>query len=643
VDRFARKVAVALAMLLALLYLLPSSGAGREAGAASPPRVVLTFDDGYNFDHRILEYLNSQGITATAFVIGSWAQKNTSLLQEMDSLGWDVCNHTQNHPWLTKLTDQQIVAELNTCQAVIGAATGQYLPLFRPPGGAIDARVTGIAATAGYAPVMWDFDSKDALNAGLSVQDRVNHMVGGAGDGDIILFHFGGRNTLELVMGVVQGLQQKGFGFVTLSELYGWKQLVRGGDSGPGISDAAKRHYFAEGTTRNGYEEWLLVFNPGDVPASIKAKYYSAQGSADTVHTVPPRERLSIYVKDEVSWLDDVSVVLESSVPVAVERMLYFNRGSGYSGGSLSRSINDASRVYFFPEGTVRPGFEEYIAIFNTSAATPARVELELSGPGKEASTSSFDVLPLSRLTLRVNDMAEEGDYSAVVNSSIPVVAERSEYFVYGDTLTGSHSSPGIAQPGVRWYFAEGTTRGFFDNYLIVLNPCAYDTWLEIDMVVSDGSMRRESMRLAAGERKTLHLNAYLPPEVDYSLILSSLLPVAAERSAYFRFHNIAGGYCSQGTPQPRENWLFPEGCTGDGFSEWLALFNPQDQELIVEVEYTLGGAGKVRREYLLPPQGRLTVDVAAESGKANEVSMEVSCEAGVVAERSTYFSYQAR
>lgn len=642
-DRPALKAAVvALAAALMLFLLLPASGAGREAYAGPPPRVALTFDDGYNFDHRILEYLDSQGINASAFVIGSWAMRNTPLLQEMDSLGWDVCNHTQNHPWLTKLTDQQIVAELNTCQAVIGAATGQYLPVFRPPGGAIDARVTAVAASAGYSSVMWDFDSKDALSTNLTVQERVNFMVANAVDGDIILFHFGGHNTLEMVTGVVQGLQGRGFSFVTLSELYGWKQLVRGGDSGPGIAAAATRHYFAEGTTRPGFEEWLLVLNPGVEPATVTARYYSRQGEAGREYTIPPRQRLSIAVRDEVDWQDDVSVVLESSGPVAAERMLYFNHGGGNSGGSLARGVSEASRTHFFPEGTVRPGFDEYIAVFNPSGSVEARVEMKLCGTGGEVVETAFEVGPLSRRTLHVNEMVEGGDYAAVLISTAPVVAERSEYFVYLDSLAGSHCVSGAVRPSASWFFAEGTTRDFFDSYLSVFNPCEYATWFEVSIFVSDGSLRKESLSLAAGERKSLHLNSYLPPEVDYSVSVSSLLPVAAERATYFRFHNIAGGYCSPGATQPRERWLFPEGCTSRGFSEWLSLFNPGDGKRFVKVEFIRGDGENVKREYQLPPQGRMAIDVGAEAGEADAVSLEVSCGEGIVAERSIYFNYQA-
>jgi len=625
--------------IVALALLIPSPGARGKARAASPPRVALTLDDGYNFDHRILDYLNSQGITATAFVIGSWAQNNPSLLREMNGLGWDICNHTQNHPWLTKIPDQQIVAELNACQSVIGSITGQYHPIFRPPGGFIDARVMRVAASIGYAPVMWDFDSMDAVGTNIPVQDRVSHMVNACRDGNTILFHFGGKNTLELVTGVVKGLQQRGFTFVTLGELYGWKDQVRGGDSGPGLAEAATRFYFAEGTTRPGFEEWILVMNPGWDEVKLQASFFSPQGKAEKAFTIPPRARKSISVNAEVPWRDDVSTLLESSAPVAAERMLYFNRGRGFNGGSLSQGLSNTSNCFYFAEGSVRPGFEEWLALFNPSSLEEARVTVELYGDGGKAKGAALAVPPLTRVSARVNDLVEGGDFSIIVRSDVPVAAERSEYFVYSNLVTGAHCATGAPSPHNEWFFAEGTTRSSFESYLVLFNPCKSSTWLKVRLIGSDGGAREETINLASGARRTLHLNEYLPADIDYSVHVFSLLPVVAERTSYFQSHNVTGGYCTKGTPVPRDYWLFPEGCTAQGFQEWLALFNPQEKEQAVRVDYLRADGEVISREYLLPPEGRVTVDVAAEAGQSEEVSIEVSSPAGMVAERSIYFN----
>jgi len=628
--------AAALAVALLAILSPPLSGTRARAGGETPPRVALTFDDGYNFDHRIVDFLSSQGIRATAFVIGSWAQRNPSLLQELSALGWDVCNHTQNHPWLTRLPDAQVVAELNTCQAVIGSLTGQYLPVFRPPGGFIDARVTAVAAAAGYSPVMWSIDSGDARGVDFSVPERVAYMVNASKEGSVILFHFGGRHTYELVTGLVNGLRERGFCFVTISELYGWKNVVRGGDSGPGTAKPSTFLCFPEGTTRPGFEEWILVFNPGEEEARVRATFVSPRGNAEREYEVPPGARRSLCVNTEFGLQDDVSILLESSQPVVAERMLYSSRGGGLSGGTLSTGLSEPSLLRCFAEGTTREGFQEYLAVFNPSSSE-AELELEIGGAGSDRKTT-VRLPPRQRTTLHVNDMADSGDHSLILRSSTPVFAERSSYFAYQGRITGAAGSTGASRPSQEWYFAEGTTREFFQSYLILYNPCRQDTWVKLDLFTEEGPAGCESMVVRSGERKTVRLDPLLPKGVDFSMRVRSLLPLVAERPTYFQSLNTTGGYCSAGTAAPQREWLFAEGCTTGEFREWLAMFNPFQAEQDVEVTILADGREEKRR-YSLPPLARVTVDVGGEVGGAVEVSMEVRAPLGVVAERSLYFT----
>ncbi len=632
-----KAIFLTLAMVTALF--LPPVGAPRALAADGPPRVVLTFDDGYNLDHRILEFLSSQGISATAFVIGSWAERNPSLLQEMNALGWDICNHTQTHPWLTRIGDDQIRAELNTCQAVITSITGQQHPLFRPPGGFIDARVQAVAAAAGYTPVMWDLDSGDSRGVDYPVQERVAYMVNAARDGSVLLFHFGGRQTYDLVTGVVKGLQQRGFCFVTITELFGWKRVIRGGEMSLGASETARTLYFADGTTAEGFEEWITVFNPGRSEVDLEARYFTAQGSVVKNYRIPPQRRISVPVNQEIAWQGDVSVQLQASSPVAAERTLFFDRGSGLCGGSLSRGTREPGKLFYFPGGTTREGFEEYLSIFNPSG-TQALLDLQFLGWGR-ADTVKAAVPPLGRATLRVNDLVPPGDHVLVAKCDTPVVMERARYFSYGGTIKGSSCTSGSGPPRGDWYFAGGTTRNLSDSYLSVYNPCREATWLRLALSGSDGSRVEEELILQAGERRDLFLDSYLPPDIDYAARVESLLPVMAECNTFFLFNNVAGGSCESGSEIPCEHWCFAEGCTAPGFSESLTLFNPLEGAQKAKVTFMLGSGEKVTRTYKLPSQGMVSVDVAAEVGQANEVAMVIQAQREIIAERTFLFEFR--
>ena len=98
--------------------------------------------------------------------------------------------------------------------------------------------------------------------------------------------------------------------------------------------------------------------NPGDKAAQLSLRFLSPAGKLDKTFTVGQDERISIAVNDQVPWHDDVYTVLDSSAPVAAERMLYFNRGHGFSGASLAAGQEEGSTRYYFAEGSTRPGFE---------------------------------------------------------------------------------------------------------------------------------------------------------------------------------------------------------------------------------------------------------------------------------------------
>ena len=351
---------------------------------------------------------------------------------------------------------------------------------------------------------------------------------------------------------------------------------------------------------------------------------------------VPPQGRISIPVNREVPWQGDVSVQLLSSAPVAAERTLIFDRGSGCCGGSIARGVREPGRIFYFPGSTTREGFEEYLSVFNPSGTT-ALVDLGFIG-GSGTTASGLSVPPLARATLRVNDLVPAGDHVLVARCDTPVVVERAQYFSYGNGIKGGNCTTGTSFPRGDWYFAGGTTRSLCDTYLTVYNPCREATRVRCALSGSDGTRVDEEFVLQAGERRDLFLNSYLPPDIDYAVRVESLLPVVAERNAFFLFNNVSGGSCDTGGEPPGERWCFAEGCTAPGFAERLALFNPLEGAQKAKVTFLLGSGEKVSRNYTLPSLGLLSVDVAAEVGQANEVAVLIQAQREIVAERTFLF-----
>jgi hypothetical protein len=112
----------------------------------------------------------------------------------------------------------------------------------------------------------------------------------------------------------------------------------------------------------------------------------------------------------------------------------------------------------------------------------------------------------------------------------------------------------------------------------------------------------------------------------------------------YFSYKGVwAGGHVSSGVTQPSSTWYFAEGYTGENFDEYLCLLNPSEERAKVKIEYLSNGGPIKEEELVVEPWRRNTVMVNERVGPGKEVSMRLSSDKPVVAERPMYFNYQGR
>jgi len=90
-----------------------------------------------------------------------------------------------------------------------------------------------------------------------------------------------------------------------------------------GVTSPSTLWYLAEGCTAGDFETWLLVQNPGDLPAEIDVKLQTGEGEVQgPADTIPARTRRSFNLGDYATTFD-VSTTVTASSGVICERAMY--------------------------------------------------------------------------------------------------------------------------------------------------------------------------------------------------------------------------------------------------------------------------------------------------------------------------------
>lgn len=182
--------------------------------------VALTFDDGpyTGFTEKLLSILNIYGAKATFFVIGRHVKSNPSLIRQIDFFGHELGSHTYNHSNITKLSNKNIIDELQKTKNYIQAITGKQIYLFRPPGGNYNSKSMEIISHLGYTTVLWTILPKDTEEC-VKKEDIIRCIKEDTRPYSIILLHMGRQETIDALPEIILYLKSKGYRFVTLSEL----------------------------------------------------------------------------------------------------------------------------------------------------------------------------------------------------------------------------------------------------------------------------------------------------------------------------------------------------------------------------------------------------------------------------------------
>jgi polysaccharide deacetylase family sporulation protein PdaB len=232
------KKAVSIALYAALAALAAATGypitSGVLAAADTPgaklpiycvdtseKKAALTFDAAWDAEDtdELLKILADNGVKATFFVCGYWVDRYPEAVTKIYAAGHELGSHGDTHAHVNKLSLEQNKAEIANVRKKLNILLGIDINLFRPPYGEYNSTVLDAASASGFYSIIWDVDSLDWMNRGVESEItqvlRHKHL----GNGSIILLHCGAKYTPMALGAIVEGLKQKGYELVTVSEL----------------------------------------------------------------------------------------------------------------------------------------------------------------------------------------------------------------------------------------------------------------------------------------------------------------------------------------------------------------------------------------------------------------------------------------
>jgi peptidoglycan/xylan/chitin deacetylase (PgdA/CDA1 family) len=205
------------------------SSAAITRGNTARRMVALTFDAGADLGNTewIITTLERHGIPATFSLTGSWLNQNPGYAQWIAADGFQIMNHTLNHPSFTGYSTgkgpispakrlSQLVANESRLLAITGVGTAGY---WRPPYGDYDASVLRDVGSAGYGrTILWTIDTMGWNGASA---DRIVSTVGnGASNGAIILMHVGAASQDAAALErIITTLRSRGYAFGTVAQV----------------------------------------------------------------------------------------------------------------------------------------------------------------------------------------------------------------------------------------------------------------------------------------------------------------------------------------------------------------------------------------------------------------------------------------
>lgn len=191
-------------------------------GDESSNKIYLTFDDGYSLNNTlsILDTLKKYNVPATFFIEGDFLENNPIAVKRIAN-EQILANHTMCHCDIRKLSDEELIDDLQRFESIAYNITGKEITkFFRPPMGYINKEKEELLYKLGYKIFMWNVKIYDYVYTDdLGVDYVIQNIVKQTKKGSIILMHTLTNSNAYALPVIIETLRGKGFEFAPLTDL----------------------------------------------------------------------------------------------------------------------------------------------------------------------------------------------------------------------------------------------------------------------------------------------------------------------------------------------------------------------------------------------------------------------------------------
>lgn len=346
-----------------------------------------------------------------------------------------------------------------------------------------------------------------------------------------------------------------------------WDSRYYAGHTGSAIEQPSQDWVFAEGS-QGFFSTYVLLSNANATPVDVTLTFLR---EADTpvvkTVTVAGSARFTVDCATIAEIVNrSFGVTVHATQPITAERAMYFGNTPTrlFSGGHESAGVTKPSFSWFLAEGATGGFFDTFVLLSNPQS-TDAHVTVQFLLDTGETVTETRTIPANQRVTINIEAEPDprlaNAAVSTVVSSDVPIVAERSMYWI-GDLApwTEAHNSFGVVESGVHWGLAEGRLGGplHFHTYILLANPQTSAAAVTVTFLRETGAPFVKTYTVPPTSRFNIDVNAVAPTDMHDEFVGADLnvtngVPIVVERSVYWDLDGVLfkGGTNATGVRLP--------------------------------------------------------------------------------------------